>query len=173
MTGPTPTRRRLVGWLPFVAALMALLLVLAACAQKSGSSATSSAVATATATGTESASASEAATGSHEITVSTTSVGQALAGDGGKTLYKFDNDSAGKSACNAGCFETWPPFTLGAGEHATAGAGVTGEIGSITRDDGKTQVTYKGSPVYYYSGDQAAGDATGDGLGGVWHIAAP
>jgi predicted lipoprotein with Yx(FWY)xxD motif len=50
---------------------------------------------------------------------------------------------------------------------------VTGEIGTITRDDGSTQVTYNGAPLYYFAGDEAAGDSNGDGLNGVWHIAAP
>ena len=88
------------------------------------------------------------------------------------TLYVFDNDTtAGQSSCNAGCVESWPPLTVDGA--ATAGAGVSGEIGSITRDDGSTQVTYNGSPLYYYAADQAAGDSSGDGVGGVWHIAAP
>jgi len=32
-------------------------------------------------------------------------------------------------------------------------------------------VTHSGQPLYYFSGDQAAGDAKGDGVGGVWSIA--
>jgi predicted lipoprotein with Yx(FWY)xxD motif len=166
MTSSTPDRRRFGRWLPF-AAMLAALLLLAACAQNAGTNATSSEAESAGAAG------SEAAGESYEITVSDTSAGQAIAGEGGMTLYVFDNDSNGQSACSGGCVTTWPPFTLGADEVATAGEGVTGDIGYITREDASIQVTYKGHPLYNYSGDQSAGDANGDGVGEVWHIASP
>ena len=41
-------------------------------------------------------------------------------------------------------------------------------LGTTTRDDGTTQVTYDGHPLYLYSGDTIAGDANGQGIGGVW-----
>ena len=55
---------------------------------------------------------------------------------------------------------------------ATAGSGVTGKLGTITRTDGTTQVTYDGHPLYTYAADTAPGQAKGNGLnasGGVWH----
>jgi predicted lipoprotein with Yx(FWY)xxD motif len=55
---------------------------------------------------------------------------------------------------------------------ATAGSGVTGPLGRITRPDGTTQATYDGHPLYTYAGDTAPGQAKGNGLnvsGGVWH----
>jgi predicted lipoprotein with Yx(FWY)xxD motif len=102
------------------------------------------------------------------------SLGTVLANEDGMTLYTFDNDTpgSGTSACGAGCADTWPPLTIATGE-PTAGDGVTGELGTITRDDGSTQVTYDGSPLYTFSGDSAPGDTNGDGLGGVWHAATP
>ncbi|HYM52089.1 MAG TPA: hypothetical protein VEW45_01230 [Candidatus Dormibacteraeota bacterium] len=173
MSGSTPTSPRFFRWLPFAATLAALLLVLAACAtaSPSESAAAPSEAAAESAAESAEASASEAAGASNEITVSDTSAGPALAGEGGMTLYTFDNDTGGQSSCSGGCVENWPPFTVD-GE-AAAGEGVSGDIGSITRDDGATQVTYNGSPLYYFAGDQAAGDSSGDGVGGVWHIAAP
>jgi predicted lipoprotein with Yx(FWY)xxD motif len=54
----------------------------------------------------------------------------------------------------------------------TAGSGVTGQLGTITRSDGSTQATYAGHPLYTYVGDTAPGQAKGNGLnlsGGVWH----
>jgi predicted lipoprotein with Yx(FWY)xxD motif len=54
----------------------------------------------------------------------------------------------------------------------TAGAGVTGTLGRITRSDGSTQATYSGHPLYTYAADSAPGQASGNGLnvsGGVWH----
>jgi predicted lipoprotein with Yx(FWY)xxD motif len=54
-----------------------------------------------------------------------------------------------------------------------AGAGASGAITLVTRDDGKMQVAYKGLPLYYFNKDAAAGDVNGQGVGGVWFVAAP
>jgi predicted lipoprotein with Yx(FWY)xxD motif len=116
---------------------------------------------------------SEAAGGTVEITLSETSAGSALAGEGGMTLYIFDQDTGGESSCYEGCDTNWPPLLVEGGAEPTAGEGVTGDIGVSARTDGTVQVTYNGSPLYYFSGDSAAGDANGDGVGGVWHIATP
>lgn len=86
----------------------------------------------------------------------------------GYTVYTFDSDTAGTSACTGDCANTWPPLPS-AGE-PTGGAGVTGELGTITRDDGATQVTYDGKPLYMYSSDPSPGDTNGDGFGGLWHV---
>ena len=86
----------------------------------------------------------------------------------GFTLYWFVPDTATTSNCNGSCATFWPPV-MGP---ATAGAGVTGKLATITRADGSAQATYNGHPLYTYVGDHAPGQATGDGLnvnGGVWH----
>lgn len=105
-----------------------------------------------------------------DVTVSHTSAGDALAGAGGMTLYTFKADTGGTSTCNAGCVDTWPPF-LGDGSQVSAGDGVSGSFATTTRDDGTKQVTHGGQPLYYFSGDKAAGDANGEGIGGKWFIA--
>ena len=56
---------------------------------------------------------------------------------------------------------------------SSAGDGVTGELGTITRDDGTTQVTLGGAPLYYFIGDEAAGDVKGQGQNDVWFLASP
>ena len=87
----------------------------------------------------------------------------------GLTLYWFAPDSAGKSACYGDCAAYWPPVT----GTPTAGPGVTGTLGTITRTDGKTQATYNGHPLYTYIGDSAPGQDSGNNLnlnGGLWHI---
>src|SRR6266508_5546371 len=168
MTAETPARPASVRWLPFAVAA-ALLLVLAACS--AGATATPSATESAAASVSEAASASESAAAgeSYEITVADTAAGSALAGEDSMTLYTFDNDTTpGTSACTGDCATNWPPFTVDEGEQATAGEGVTGEIGTISRDDGSTQVTYNDKPLYYFAGDSAAGDSNGDGVGGIW-----
>jgi predicted lipoprotein with Yx(FWY)xxD motif len=54
----------------------------------------------------------------------------------------------------------------------SAGPGVTGTLGTITRTDGTTQATYDGHPLYTYVGDSSPGQANGNNLnlnGGLWH----
>jgi predicted lipoprotein with Yx(FWY)xxD motif len=86
----------------------------------------------------------------------------------GFTLYWFVPDTATTSKCTGSCATFWPPVK----GPATAGAGVTGKLATITRADGSAQATYNGHPLYTYVGDHAPGQATGNGLnvnGGVWH----
>jgi predicted lipoprotein with Yx(FWY)xxD motif len=87
-----------------------------------------------------------------------------VAGSNGMTVYTFSKDTkdSGKSVCTGTCITTWPALTVPAGSTPTAGAGVTGTLGMITRtDDGTIQVTYNGKPLYFFSGDSAPGDANG------------
>ncbi len=99
-------------------------------------------------------------------------LGTILTTTDGYTLYTFDNDvgESGASACDASCAATWPPLPV---SEPTASSDVTGELGTITRADGSPQVTYKGKPLYLFSSDPAPGDTNGDGVAGVWHVAAP
>ncbi len=87
-----------------------------------------------------------------------------VAGSNGMTVYTFSKDVAnsGTSACTGACITKWPALTIPAGSTPAGGTGVAGKLGTITRtDDGSTQVTYNGLPLYFYSGDQAPGDANG------------
>ncbi len=80
------------------------------------------------------------------------------------TLYTFTRDTAGngKSACTGGCLARWPALTVSAGQPVTGGPGVTGLLGTITREDnGALHVTYNGLPLYFFSMDQAPGDTKG------------
>jgi predicted lipoprotein with Yx(FWY)xxD motif len=86
----------------------------------------------------------------------------------GFTLYWFGPDTPTTSRCNGSCAVFWPPVK----GPATAGTGVTGKLGTITRADGSTQATYNGHPLYTYKGDTAPGQARGNNLnvsGGIWH----
>ena len=85
----------------------------------------------------------------------------------GMTLYTFDKDTQGdgKSVCNGDCAVKWPPLM------ADAGAEAEGDFTLVTRDDGSEMWAYKGWPLYYWKDDMAPGDITGDGVGGVWHLA--
>ena len=84
------------------------------------------------------------------------------------TLYTFDKDTAGKSACNGPCATNWPPLA------APANATAMGSYAVVTRDDGSKQWAYKDKPLYTWAKDTKPGDITGDGfLNGAWHVAQP
>ena len=93
--------------------------------------------------------------------------GTALVDAKGMTLYVFDQDTGGKSHCTADCARTWRPLL--APESATA----SGSWSVINRAGGTKQWAYNGKPLYTYARDSRAGDVSGDGVGGVWHIARP
>lgn len=105
-----------------------------------------------------------------------TTLGKILTANGGLTLYRFLNDEKNKSNCNGGCAAVWPPLLVDEGVTPGAGAGVSGELGTITREDGTRQVTYNGLPLYFFAGNATAapdtqpGDTNGQGIGGVWFI---
>jgi predicted lipoprotein with Yx(FWY)xxD motif len=79
----------------------------------------------------------------------------------GRTLYRYDADTASpsKSNCNGACATAWPPLLAG--------------TGTVTRSDGTKQVTLAGWPLYYYANDAKAGDTTGQAVGGTWWVVAP
>ena len=100
----------------------------------------------------------------------TTRAGMVLANGSGLTLYYFsaDKPDSGKSVCTGGCAVAWPP--LAAPVKAPAGVYLPGRLGVITRPDGVKQVTLNGYPLYRYAGDKSSGQATGNGIGGSWHV---
>lgn len=83
----------------------------------------------------------------------------------GMTLYTFDRDAGGKSACNGPCATNWPPLM------ATGDAKASGDWTIVARDDGSKQYAYKGKPLYTWSKDAKPGDKTGDGVNNVWRTA--
>lgn len=99
--------------------------------------------------------------------IADTSKGKALVDAKGMTLYTFDRDTAGKSACNGQCAQNWPPLM------AAANAAASGDWSVVTRDDGTKQWAYKGKPLYTWVKDTQAGEVTGDGVNNVWRIAQP
>lgn len=99
-------------------------------------------------------------------------LGQILVDGEGYTLYVFLNDEPGKSACTGNCAASWPPLLVD-GEVA-AGEGLEASlVGTITRDDGTTQITYNGKPLYYYYKDDNPGDANGQAANDVWFVITP
>jgi predicted lipoprotein with Yx(FWY)xxD motif len=98
-------------------------------------------------------------------------VGNYLTDGDGASLYYFTKDSAGMSACSGDCLKAWPAFT--ASSFVVLSALDAADFGSITRDNGTMQVTFKGYPMYYWVKDQKRGDITGQGVGKVWYVVDP
>ena len=104
------------------------------------------------------------------LKVERTSAGTVLASRRGLTLYYYTEDKpgSGRSVCTGSCASAWPP--LAAPVRAPAGVRLPGPLGMITRPGGLKQVTINGYPIYTYAGDKAPGQATGNGIEGVWHV---
>jgi predicted lipoprotein with Yx(FWY)xxD motif/cytochrome c5 len=99
--------------------------------------------------------------------------GRFLTDGEGRSLYLFTNDERGSpSTCYDRCAENWPPLVVQ--EAPQAGERVAPSlIGTVAREDGSLQATYYGWPLYYFARDQAPGDVTGHGVGGVWFLVSP
>jgi predicted lipoprotein with Yx(FWY)xxD motif len=152
------------------AGLAALALAVSACASSSSSSAASGSTPAAAGSSPASAASSAPAANSGGTTISVRTIGgqQVLTNAQGLTLYWFAPDTSTTSKCTGSCATYWPPVK----GPATAGSGVTGTLGTITRSDGTTQATYDGHPLYTYAADTAPGQARGNGLnvsGGLWY----
>jgi predicted lipoprotein with Yx(FWY)xxD motif len=87
----------------------------------------------------------------------------------GRTLYSLSAETNGKFICTGACASTWRPLVVPAGVKPTGPV----KLSTIERPDGKTQVTFKGRPLYSFSGDSKAGDVNGEGIKdvGTWHAA--
>jgi predicted lipoprotein with Yx(FWY)xxD motif len=108
----------------------------------------------------------------------TDALGTVVVDGTGFTLYRFDKDKPkpSKSNCNGSCATQWPPVVVASAAEAKAVKldGVDAAVvGTVKRADGKLQLTIGGWPVYRYSGDKAAGDTTGQGVGKVWFAVTP
>ena len=112
-------------------------------------------------------------TGDAVLTTADSDLGEIVVDADGRTVYVFDKDTpgSGKSACGGDCLAKWPPVVASSGRPVADG--VTGQVGTITRDDGSKQVTLGGMPLYSYAGDSHAGDVTGQAVGGVWWAVSP
>ena len=151
-------------WLVPVGAIAATLVV-AACG-----STTSTGSSSGSGSGSGSSPAASAPAASSGGALSTMKVGGAtlLTNAKGFTLYWFVPDTSTASKCNGSCATYWPPVP----GPASAGSGVTGTLGVITRSDGAKQATWNGHPLYTYVADTAPGMAKGNGTnlsGGIWH----
>jgi predicted lipoprotein with Yx(FWY)xxD motif len=157
-----------------VLALVAVLaLLLAACGDDTTGS-TGSSSPTETAESPEpSESAGDESGGEEEYTVEAASsdLGEIVTDDSGRTLYVFMADTSTESTCYDDCAATWPALTVD-GEPSAEGIDAS-LLGTSARNDGSTQVTLNGHPLYYFASDTSPGDTNGQGIGGVWFVVSP
>ncbi|MET1002836.1 MAG: hypothetical protein ABWZ15_13580 [Acidimicrobiia bacterium] len=164
----------------------ALVLVLAACggddddddAASSGDQATTTtAPADEEADATTTTAPADASGGASDqaatVAYAETSLGDALVDESGLTLYVFNNDTEPNvSTCTEGCAEAWPPVIV-PGDVVVGDDLDEGLFTTFDRGNGEMQLAVDGHPLYRFSGDAAAGDVNGQGVGEVWFVAAP
>jgi predicted lipoprotein with Yx(FWY)xxD motif len=163
-----------------LAVLAAAALAVAGCGSNKSSSAasaypeTTSSATTATPTSTA-ASTTPAGEGTTIAVKHASKLGAILAAGPKKlTVYMFEGDKGATSNCSGACASVWPPVTS-SGAPVVHGA-ASADLGTITRADGTTQVTFKGHPLYFFARDKDSGDAYGQGVHGFgsdWYVLAP
>lgn len=113
----------------------------------------------------------------HPATVASASsgLGRIIVDGRGRTLYLFEKDRRGASACSGVCVAYWPPLLTKGRPIAITGA-KRSLLGTIRRADGTRQVTYAEHPLYFFSGDTKRGQTNGEGLkdfGAGWYALMP
>ncbi|MFF0416116.1 hypothetical protein ACFYUY_37515 [Kitasatospora sp. NPDC004745] len=166
----TSAARRLLA----VSGLAVLALAATACGPDSGDGYGGSGASTAAApAATTPAPAGGDSSAVRLVAAKSATLGPIVTDTAGRTLYRFDKDTAKPSAttCVDACAAKWPPVTS---PDAVQVTGVeSGLVGSVTRPDGTKQVTLNGWPLYRFAGDTAAGQTNGQGVGGTWFASTP
>ena len=106
------------------------------------------------------------------VSTATSKLGRILVDSRGRTLYLFEKDSRGHSACAGPCATYWPPL-LTKGKPTAGRAAKTTLLGITRRADGTTQVTYAGHPLYRFVQDTRPGQTSGQDLhdfGAGWYV---
>jgi predicted lipoprotein with Yx(FWY)xxD motif len=105
------------------------------------------------------------------VAVEDSDLGQIVVDSEGRTLYVFLVDEGSESTCYDDCEANWPPLTV---EGDPTGDGVDASLlGTTEREDGTTQVTLDGHPLYYFAADETVDDVNGQGMGDVWYVVSP
>ncbi len=90
------------------------------------------------------------------------------------TLYYSTRDRSGESNCKGACTANWLPYIVPLLDIVLKGAGgINGKIGTIVKPNGSLQLTYNGSPLYFWHNDSEADEAFGQGIDGVWFVKKP
>jgi predicted lipoprotein with Yx(FWY)xxD motif len=157
-----------------------LIVLVAACGSNTGSSTSGSGTTPSTGGTTPTSSGggttpTTSSTGSVIKTATATVNGTSvtiLTNAQGLTLYYRTSDAPPSTVCSGGCAGAWPPLVMSGSSVPTSATSLSGKL-TIVSDANGNQVEYNGHPLYTYSGDTAAGQTTGEGVGGVWHVVTP
>jgi predicted lipoprotein with Yx(FWY)xxD motif len=112
-----------------------------------------------------------AGAGGAKVAVASSGLGRVLVDGRGRTLYLFEKDKHGKSACAGQCAGFWPPLIARGKPLATAGAKAS-LLGTTKRADGRLQVTYNHHPLYTFVKDTSKGQTNGEAVrafGAEWY----
>jgi predicted lipoprotein with Yx(FWY)xxD motif len=143
---------------------IAASLLIAACGSSSSSNTTSSAAGAQAAAQTSSNPSSAVL-----VKTASNSLGTILVNSQGMTLYHLSGEQNGKFICtSSACVGVWHPLIA----PSSAPSGEVGSLGTVKRPDGTVQVTYKGTPLYTFTGDQQSGETKGQGIKdvGTWSV---
>ncbi len=144
---------------------IAASLLIAACGGSSSSNTTSSAASTQPAAQTSSGSSSAVL-----VKSASNSLGTILVDSQGMTLYHLSGEQNGKFICTStACLGVWHPLIA---PSSGTPSGEVGSLGTVKRPEGTMQVTYKGTPLYTFTGDQQSGETKGQGIKdiGTWSV---
>ena len=141
---------------------IAVSLLIAACGSSSSSNTTTSGASTQAAAPTSSTSSAVL------VKSASNPLGTILIDSQGMTLYHLSGEQNGKFICTStACVGIWHPLIA---PSTSTPSGEVSSLGTIKRPDGTVQVTYKGTPLYTFTGDQQAGETKGQGIKdvGTW-----
>ena len=109
------------------------------------------------------AAANHSTSAAPRVAVASSGLGRVLVDGRGRTLYLFEKDKHGKSACTGQCAGFWPPLIAHGKPLASAGAKAS-LLGTTKRADGRLQVTYNHHPLYRFIKDTRKGQTSGEGV---------
>lgn len=157
--------------------LIAASSLVAACSSDSGNMSDSTGMTGMTTDSSAGAMAPPAPTANATLTVAMTGENAPYLTDAeGRALYLFEKDRPDSSTCVDACASDWPPYTAPAAPTASDSSVQSSMISTITRPDGRMQVTYNHMPLYYYARDTGPGTTEGqdvDEYGDEWYLVSP
>ena len=119
--------------------------------------------------------ASRSAARASTVATARSGLGRIIVDGRGRTLYLFEKDKQGRSACYGSCAKFWPPL-LTRGKPAAGRGAKASLLGKTRRSDGSEQVTYAGHPLYRFLEDTKPGQTKGEGsqaFGAGWDALSP
>ncbi len=119
-------------------------------------------------------SAPAAAAASSQVTglqlVQNDKLGKIITDGSGRTLYLLTKDTKDTSNCYDKCAQSWPSAPAGSNKPQLGDGLNQALLGTTTRKDGSTQLTYNGHPLYYFAPDTNPHDTKGQAVNNVWWV---